>query len=172
MKYALLFVAFLMLSGFNPQNDNTKLLQARIDIMQQKLDNAYKPGVDEYMLSIQAHHAKLWFAGQNKNWKLAEFEANEINESLENIATYCSDRTDINSFCTVKGEIKYIGMMKPSMDSVAKAIEQKNQRLFNTSFKLLTQTCNNCHVATKREFNVITIPTANPSINQDFTVMK
>ena len=35
------------------------------------------PGFEEFMSNIQAHHAKLWFAGQNHNWKLADFEIHE-----------------------------------------------------------------------------------------------
>ena len=35
------------------------------------------------MGGIQTHHAKLWFAGLNNNWKLAEYEIDEIKERFE-----------------------------------------------------------------------------------------
>ena len=35
------------------------------------------------MSSIQTHHAKLWFAGMNANWRLADFEIHEIMESVD-----------------------------------------------------------------------------------------
>jgi hypothetical protein len=63
------------------------------------------------MSGIQVHHAKLWFAGDARNWKLAEFKS---------------------------------------------------------AFILLTNTCNNCHRATKHEFNVIRVPQTPPFTNQVF----
>jgi hypothetical protein len=114
------------------------------------------------MTGIQLHHAKLWFAGQNQNWPLADFEIHEIQESLDDIGEFCSDRP----------EVKSIGMIKAPIDSVTSAIQQKNLQLFKSSFSLLTNTCNNCHKATDHGFNVVIIPTNPPVSNQDFRVAK
>jgi hypothetical protein len=55
-------------------------MQARLDSLQNKLDSAYKPGTGALMNTIvQPHHIKLWFAGQNKNWALTEYEKTGIN---------------------------------------------------------------------------------------------
>ena len=35
------------------------------------------------MAATQVRHAKLWFAGKNKNWALAAWEVDEIREGLE-----------------------------------------------------------------------------------------
>ncbi|TPG34792.1 hypothetical protein [Flavobacterium pectinovorum] len=64
------------------------------------------------MINIQIHHAKLWLSGENKNWKLADFEMNEIKENLEGIQKYCSDRI----------ETKSIGMINLSMNSLSNSI--------------------------------------------------
>ena len=53
--------------------------------MRNTLSNAYKPGFGEIMNSVQINHSKLWFAGTNKNWKLAEFEVHEIMELLDDV---------------------------------------------------------------------------------------
>ena len=58
-------------------------LEAKIDSLQRRLDDAYRPGLGEFMSGIQVHHAKLWFAGNAQNWKLADFEVGEIRETLE-----------------------------------------------------------------------------------------
>jgi len=116
-------------SGPKSSND-TDVLQARIDSLQQRLDDAYKPGLGEFMSGIQVHHAKLWFAGSAGNWKLADFEIGEIRETLDGA---------------------------------------QNPAAFKTAFVLLTNTCNNCHRATKHEFNVIKIPDTPPITNQVFT---
>src|ERR1700747_1670747 len=93
---SLLFVT-LIIASCSQQSDNTKQLQARIDSLQQKLNNTYKPGLGEFMLGIQEHHAKLWFAGINKNWALADFEVHEIGETVDDIKQYCTDRPEVKS---------------------------------------------------------------------------
>ena len=85
MKYIIIFILTIGLVAYNSQTDNSHFLQTQINSLQNKLDNTYKPGLGEFMSGIQVHHNKLWFAGQNQNWKLADFEINEIKESLDDI---------------------------------------------------------------------------------------
>jgi hypothetical protein len=145
----LLFFIVLCLWGCNQQQDGSqKLLQTKIDSLQKTIDNAYKPGLGEFMSSIQVHHEKLWFAGKNENWKLADFEIKEIQEDLTDITTYCKDRP----------ETHFLPMIDPALDSLNKAIQQKSSASFKNKFILLTNTCNSCHQATKLEFNVIKVP--------------
>ena len=147
-----------MFAACNQQSGKTEQLKAKVDSLQNKLDNAYKPGFGEFMSSIQVHHAKLWFAGTNNNWELADFEVHEIQESLD----------DIRQFNTDRPEVKSIGMILPSIDSMNNAIKLKDQQLFKSSFIFLTNTCNNCHKATEHTFNIITIPSNPPVSNQSF----
>jgi len=140
------------------QPGDNLVLQQKIDSLQQQLAATYKPGFGEFMSGIQVHHAKLWFAGKNQNWKLANFEIKEIQEALAGIQQYCTDRP----------ESKSIGMMDGAIDSLNKAIEQKNEAQFNSSYLLFTATCNSCHRSTAHEFNVITVPANPPFTNQDF----
>ncbi|MDD4933474.1 MAG: hypothetical protein PHO89_08435, partial [Methylacidiphilaceae bacterium] len=43
----------------------------------------YAPGLGEIMSAIQLRHAKLWFAGKAKNWALAAYELDEIQEGFD-----------------------------------------------------------------------------------------
>ena len=160
MKYSLPFFFVLGLLACKNQANDKLPMQAQIDSLQNKLNNSYKPGFGEFMSSIQMHHAKLWFAGQNQNWKLANFEIDEIKESL----------ADINLFCTNRPEISSIGMINPAIDSITNSIQQENFSQFKTGYVLLTSTCNNCHRATNHEFNVIKIPDIPPVTNQEFRI--
>ena len=162
MKYALVSSIFLvgLLACNRPPINN--VLQTTIDSLQQQLNTSYKPGLGEFMLSVQVHHAKLWFAGNNQNWPLADFEINEIKEALEDIRKYCADRP----------ETKTISMILAPIDSVSNAIKQQNGTQFKSSYYLLTATCNTCHSATSHAFNVITIPSKVPFSNQDFNPVK
>jgi hypothetical protein len=61
-------------------------------------------------------------------------------------------------------------MMYPAIDSIKDAIGRKNLIQFKSGFKLLTASCNSCHIANNFEFNIIIIPTVPPVSNQDFKV--
>jgi hypothetical protein len=162
MKKTILFLAIIILFACNHSSDKIQQLQNQVDSLQQKLNHSYKPGLGEFMSSIQVHHAKLWFAGQNKNWKLADFEVHEIMESLDDIKQYETERK----------ESKMIPMLDPAIDSINKAISEKNTGSFNKAFINLTNTCNNCHRANNFEFNVVKIPESVPFLNQDFSAGK
>ena len=148
----------LLLISCGAQNKEPQVSKQTIDSLSQKLAHTYRPGLGEFMLGIQIHHAKLWFAGQAQNWALAEFETGEITEALEAIKEYCTDRP----------EIKSLPMIGPSMDGIAEAVKKKDLASFKAGFTLLTNNCNNCHTATHHEFNVIKIPDSPPFSNQEF----
>jgi hypothetical protein len=158
MRQILLIILTIGLFACNQPADNTQVLQNRIDSLERKLADTYKPGLGEFMSGIQAHHSKLWFAGQNENWKLADFEVHEIMEAIE----------DIQKFQKERKESQMIGMINPALDSINKAIKQKSPALFKSSYTLLTNTCNNCHRAAGFEFNVVKTPDSQPFSNQDF----
>ena len=157
VTYFIIYLLFILVSC-NQQSGDTQNLQSQIDSLQSHINKTYKPGFGEFMSSIQVHHEKLWFAGQNKNWKLADFEVNEIKEALQNIQDYCIDRPETQS----------LTMINPIIDSINTSIQQQNFTSFKNSFILLTTTCNNCHKATRHEFNVIKLPETPPFSNQEF----
>lgn len=158
MKQILLIILTFGILACNQQTDNTKILQNRIDSLEIKLADTYKPGFGDFMSSIQAHHSKLWFAGQYKNWKLADFEVHELMEAIE----------DIQKFQAGRKESQMIEMIIPPLDSITNAIQQKNSDLFKSGYTLLTNTCNKCHRAVDFEFNIVKIPESSPFSNQDF----
>jgi hypothetical protein len=41
------------------------------------------PGLGEYMTTIQLHAGKLWFAANATNWDLAQYELDELKETME-----------------------------------------------------------------------------------------
>lgn len=156
----LYFFAFISLTLFSCDHKTQQVqeLQKRIDSLQHELKKTYKPGLGDFMVQIQMHHSKLWFAGKNGNWKLADFETHEILEAVDDIKKYQSERK----------ETQMIDIINPVLDSVELAITQKDTFQFKNSFTSLTHTCNNCHHETGFAFNVIQIPTIQPFSNQNF----
>jgi len=137
-------------------------LQAKVDSLQAKLNDTYKPGLGEFMMGIQEHHAKLWYAGVNKNWQLADFEVHEIGETLDDVKKYCTDRP----------EIKSLGIIDPAVNAIKAAISKQDADKFKAGFIELTNGCNSCHKDNQHGFNILTIPTAPPVTNQDFKPAK
>ena len=159
LVYGVYILAFTLIAGCNSPSSDTINLQAKIDSMQAQLDSAYVPGTGEIMNGIvQPHHLKLWLAGQNKNWVLAEYERHQLAGGFKRIAKYHKNTP----------EAAALPMIYPEMDSLESAIREKDAKAFGTHFALLTQTCNTCHQAMKYGFNVITVPSTTAFPNQDF----
>ena len=158
MKNLFFLVTAFSFFSCNNSSSDTEALKRKVDSLEIKINNAYKPGLGEFMSQIQVHHAKLWFAGKNQNWELADFEIGEIQEALNDIPVFCSDRP----------EVKSIGMITPVLYNISDAVKEKNVRKFDSSFVVLTATCNDCHKATSHAFNLIKIPDVPPVSNQVF----
>lgn len=158
MRFIYLFGFVIFLAACHQKEDPVARLEKQIDSLSKRMDSSYAPGLGEFMVSIQMHHSKLWFAGNNGNWELANFELGEIREALDDINHYNKDRP----------EIRELPMIYTPLDSVRKAVITKNPKAFNRSYIFLTNTCNNCHQITKHGFNKIKIPDAPPVTDQVF----
>ncbi len=122
----------------------------------------YEPGLVEFMLTVQSHHAKLWLAGNARNWELAEYQADELKELIEDIAT----RVPVYKDVPVGKMIEAASL--PPLGDVEKAIKARDGKAFAGAFDKLTAACNACHQAANRGFIVIQRPAASPFPNQSF----
>jgi len=163
MKYITLFLLTLsFLSCSQPSDQNTQKLQNRITKLEKQIAHSYKPGFGELMGNIQTHHAKLWFAGINKNWKLADFEIHELIENVENITLFNADRK----------ESALVDMINPDLDSLKTSIKNKDFKAFKNHYIAMTHTCNKCHSLTHFDFNIVTVPKVSSFSNQEFKLGK
>ncbi len=105
---------------------------------------------------------KLYYAGQNANWPLADFYHHELEEIAEEIvdARIKEDGLDISDFT----ERMYV----PALDKMKTALDSEDVELFGRSYASLVSTCNACHVATNHKFIRILEPEAPSTTNQDF----
>ena len=149
---------FLFITACNGDRETASLTK-QIDSLKQQLSNSYKPGFGEFMTSIQMHHAKLWFAGINGNWQLADFEINELKEIMGDIQKFCRERPETKSLND---------FLSPGIDSMYQAIGKQDKEIFKSKFAHLTASCNNCHRENGYGMNIVTIPTVLPVGNQDF----
>ncbi|HET6557518.1 MAG TPA: hypothetical protein VFG54_09405, partial [Prolixibacteraceae bacterium] len=109
MKSVCLILSFFLTACAGQHADKVQQLQNRVDSLQTKLEKAYIPDFGEFMIDIQVHHSKLWFAGKHQNWELADYEVKKIKETIYDLVKYQSERK----------EISIMGMVDRSVDSVS-----------------------------------------------------
>ena len=126
----------------------------------------YTPGLVEFMMHVQSHHAKLWLAGNARNWELADYQADELKELLEDIAKQVPDYKG-----TPVGQMIEAATMPPISD-IEGAIKARDGAKFAAAFDKLTAACNACHEVAKRGFIVIQRPATSPFPNQSFAPRK
>ena len=158
MKKTIVFLALVALNACSDQTAETAALKSRVDALEKQLADTYKPGFGEFMSGIQAHHAKLWFAGLNRNWKLADFEVHEIMETLDDLQKYQSERK----------ETELLPSLNPALENVNAAVQKQDLAAFQSGYELLTEACNNCHRNVHYEFNQVKTPDQPPFGNQVF----
>lgn len=122
----------------------------------------YTPGLVEFMLQVQSHHAKLWLAGNARNWELADYQIDELKELLEEITTRVPKYKDV----PVGQMIESTTM--PPIGDVESAIKARDFVKFTAAFDKLTVACNACHEAANRAFIIIQRPATSPFPNQSF----
>ncbi|WP_315774583.1 MULTISPECIES: hypothetical protein [unclassified Bradyrhizobium] len=117
----------------------------------------YLPRLGDIMNLIQVRHAKLWFAGQSKNWDLASYELAQLRQSLTDAAVFYSG-LPVDNVTTLGQPIQ----------SISDAIATKDGKRFASAVTELTSGCNACHASMDRGYVAIRIPTDKPFGNQDF----
>jgi hypothetical protein len=126
----------------------------------------YVPGLGEFMSATQMRHAKLWFAGQARNWPLASYALDEIQEGFGDI---------VKLYPIHEGSPIPIKEILPRLTAaplakIRAAVSSEDKAQFEEAFDSLTEACNACHQAENFGFNHIIRPSDNPYSNQDFSV--
>lgn len=120
------------------------------------------PGLGEIMGATQMRHAKLWFAGKNKNWELARYELDEIKEGFEDAKTYYP------SFKGIPVSALLDKNTLPPLNGLDRSIDGKDGKKFAEAFDRLTAACNRCHQEAGHGYIVIKRPTSLQYSNQEF----
>lgn len=116
-----------------------------------------------HMSFIQRYSTKLYFAGVEENWGLADIYAHELEELSEVISegNLKDDGIDVSNLMAT--------MLPPQLEKVGEAIDKQDLTMFKANYGNLIQTCNKCHQESDYGFVKITIPEQNP-FNQDFSL--
>jgi hypothetical protein len=126
----------------------------------------YVIGMGEIMGQNQMRHAKLWFAGTDGNWPLAQYEVDELHEGFDDVKGF---HPTFKKMATAPMIDEFVAQPLAELD---KAVKDKNSAEFTTGFDDLTMGCNGCHKQVGFGFNVIKRPTSPPFTNQEFEPAK
>lgn len=118
------------------------------------------PGLGEYMSTIQLHAGKLWFAAKAGNWELAEYELDELKETMEAAKGLNVEKNG------VKISNLLDAVLQTQVAELDKSIKSKSQTEFQKSYDETLSACNGCHTEAGYKFIHIIRPTAPPVTNQ------
>jgi len=163
-------LGIILFTGCQQQTDhhsgNDDKYRQQIDSLEKKLidfqnevkSTYVKPGYASTMGEIERFYIKLWFAGQEENWDLADFYHHELEGNFELLEEYRSDNSATAN----------MHMIKPSLDSIHQSIANQNRSDFKTGYKNMTQSCTACHIASDHPEIIIRVPSKNPYDSQEF----
>jgi hypothetical protein len=104
------------------------------------------PSQSHAMMDVDYHFANLWFAGQSRNWPLAQFYLDEARSHLRIIPVRR----------TPGGEVDLRGLLE-ALDStglteIGKAIADKNSEGFASAYRRTLEGCFSCHKASGKPY--------------------
>lgn len=117
----------------------------------------YGPRLSDIMGATQLRHIKLWYAGAQANWPLAQYELGQIKESFQDAMTFYPG-LPVSNMST---------MAKPA-SGIATAVQAKDKAAFARSYNQMTAACNACHQAQGYGSIAIRVPTGSPFSDQIF----
>jgi hypothetical protein len=118
------------------------------------------PGLGEYMTTIQLHAAKLWFAAKVSNWELAQYELDELKETMEAAKALNAEKNGIK----ISGVLDSV--LQTQVALLDKSVKSKSATEFQKSYDETLSACNGCHTEAGFKFIHIVRPAAPPVTNQ------
>jgi hypothetical protein len=118
------------------------------------------PGLGEYMTTIQLHAGKLWFAAKALNWELADYELDELKETMEAAKALNAEKNGVKISSVLDS------VLQTQVAQLAESIKSKSSAEFQKSYDETLSACNGCHTEAGYKFIHIVRPTAPPVTNQ------
>jgi hypothetical protein len=143
--------------GLAALQDSMKRMQAELSTTKELAS-----GLGEFMTTIQLHAGKLWFAAKAANWDLAEYELDELKETMEAAKGLNAE----------KGGVKISDVLDAILQTqvahLAESIKRKRSTEFQKSYDETLSACNGCHTESGYKFIRIVRPSAPPVTNQQW----
>ncbi|HVO91488.1 MAG TPA: hypothetical protein VMT22_01550 [Terriglobales bacterium] len=118
------------------------------------------PGLGEFMTTIQLHAGKLWFAAKAANWELAEYELDELKETMETAKALNAEKNGVKISNVLDS------LLQTQVAQLAESIKRKSSTDFQKSYDETLSACNGCHTEAGYKFIQIVRASAPPVTNQ------
>src|SRR5215467_1398130 len=118
------------------------------------------PGLGEYMTTIQLHAAKLWLAAKVSNWELAQYELDELKETMEAAKGLNAEKNGIKISSVLDS------VLQTQIAELDKSVKSKSPANFQKSYDETLSACNGCHTEAGFKFIHIIRPSVPPVANQ------
>jgi hypothetical protein len=128
-------------------------LKAEIERMKTLL-----PDQSHAMKDVGYHFANLWFAGQNKNWPLAEFYWSETRSHLRWAVRIIPVRKDPQGREIHLTEL-LTGIEATALEPLHATIKDRNGEKFSDAYRQMMGSCYACHAAAGKPFLTLQVPT-------------
>jgi hypothetical protein len=127
----------------------------------------YNPGVGDLMnLIVQPHHTKLWLAGHEANWVLAEYEVHELRSALANVG---KARPVYRQKSVPEGVEMFVS---PAFSAMEAVIRDRDAAKFADAYATINAGCNACHTSLGQSQVVIRTPEQTTYPDQEFRPQK
>lgn len=161
----LLLLPLLLLVGCNVPDTNKREreiaeLKAEIEALKaapaaSAVAAAEAPELGAQMLELQIRHARLWQAGQGRNWLLAQFQLAELREAFSGVVETNGDHASLQP---QRLAVVLPAMVDPALGQLQAAIDAHDGAKFDAAYDALSASCNGCHSAAGHGFLVIQRP--------------
>jgi hypothetical protein len=114
------------------------------------------PSQSHAMMDVAYHFTNLWFAGEHRNWPLAQFYFNEARNHIAWAVRLVPVRK------TSGGELHLQEMFdafdKTLLNDVKKQIAAGNAKGFKVAYRAALGGCNACHTAAEKPYLHVVVP--------------
>jgi hypothetical protein len=123
----------------------------------------FDAGIGDLMnMIVQPHHIKLWLAGKEGNWTLADYEAREVKSALAKVA---KARPNFRNQPVTELVESFTGAAFEALDA---AVHDRDGAKFADAYAGLNTGCNGCHTALNQPQIVIRVPEQGSYPDQEF----
>jgi len=113
------------------------------------------PELGAQMLELQIRHARLWQAGQSRDWVLTQFQLAELRETFDSVVKTNGEHAALQPQRLAE---VLPAMTGPALEQMQAAVDAHDGADFDASFDALSAACTACHAAADHGFLVIQRP--------------
>ena len=163
-----LLVASTLTTGCRGASTDTAAAGAAISPADLARLKAVVPSQSHAMADVGFHWTNLWFAGQQKNWPLAQFYFDEARQHIQWAIQIRPIRKDLQNK-DVDLQAIFQAVDASTFSAVKIAIERKESAQFETAYKGALDGCYSCHKASGKPYLHPIVPTAPAQTIIDFS---